>query len=79
MTSFDLCNCWFYNAFFSWVGSLKFGDSLCEVSTVNPWKFQGNQCHHPLLSRGDPIGFQDHLYLAALWPWQVKDPLDATA
>ena len=30
-------------------------------------------------SWGDPIGFQDHLYLAALWPQQVKDPLDSQA
>ena len=56
-------------------GSLKFGDSLHEASPVKPWKLQGNQCHHPVQSQGDPHWVPGPLVLGCSMALVSKRPL----
>ena len=58
------------------LGSLKIGDSLHTVSHIKPWNVKGYQCHHPVRSQEDPHRVPGPLYLAAVWPWQAKGPLE---
>ena len=58
-------------------GNLKFGYSLNKASSVKPWKLQGNQCHHPMPSKGNPYWVPEPLVLAMAalllykTPWKV--------
>ena len=64
-----------YPNFSSVQASFKFNITIA-IATMKP---RDNQCHHPVRFWWNPCWVPGSLHLAALWPCQVKDPLDARA